>query len=597
MDNIYIGKIISIITFLLIFLCTIIIALTPTATGYEISIYNAFPFYFWGLIIFAQLMGILILFRSYLNEFEQSNWKYGFLSILLTNSILLSIALIRNYFILGRNDVLTLIGFMNNILITGSFGQDLYPMLHILGVETFLVPGLGLNILTLIYPLIFSLFAIISFYLLFNRIFEDKKNVILAMIPASILLFGSFQTTLSPNQETFLLIPFFLYSYFCSRQSNKKFQFAIITLIFALLITLSHPLVAVIIILLLIIIEFSSNISAMLTPKNTKIRSPYNIIIYMLIIFVMWQSLLYLFIKDLKQVFNWFGGQETASSQLQLFSLILVNGKPHLLDVIYTFFSIYGQLIIMGLIAIITIIYLLKNKEKLNFFNIFSSIGFIVFSIWSAITLVVIHIFGFQRIYVITILFTIFLAFTFLQAFLSSKNKILNKSYVKPLILCLIFIPLIFFSNFNLYFSPPIKTPNEQVSSSEYFGMQTFFEIRDDNFKVIEYGLSQTRFFNAIYYYGNISNGSIISSKNLAYENSTPIDHFGYDNYTSIIDYYNRTSYLIVNDYGKELYPGIYPEYKDKWKFTPEDFDKLNEDKRLSLIYDNSNLQIYFMQK
>ena len=42
-------------------------------------------------------------------------------------------------------------------------------------------------------------------------------------------------------------------------------------------------------------------------------------------------------------------------------------------------------------------------------------------------------------------------------------------------------------------------------------------------------------------------------------------------------------------DYAKE----VYPEYKDRWYFTPEDYAKLDSDKSLVLIYANSDVKIY----
>lgn len=597
MNNVYIGKLLSIVTFLTISICAMIIALTPTATGYEISIYNAYPFYFWGLIIFAQLMGITILLRSYLNEEERSNWKYGFLGLFITDSILLSLALIRNYFILGRGDVLSSIGYMNDILLTGRFYDNLYPVLHIFSVETYFTSGIQIHSVTLIIPIIFSLFFIISFYLLFNRLFEDKKDVILAMIPASILLYGVYHSTLAPNQETFFLIPFFLYCYFSSRQS-EKFEFALITIVLAILITLSHPLVTLIIILLLILIEISNIIYSKVKGNHTQMRSSYNIIIIMSIIFVMWQSVLYLLIRKISKLLGSFTGEETANSQLEMYSSLVSQAKPHFIDLIHSFFDLYGQLIIVGTVASITIIYLLKNREKLNYLNIFFSISFLAFIVWSAATLTVVYIFGFGRTYVVAILLAVFLIFVFLKTLLSTKNTILNKKYVKSLILLSIFVPLIFFSNLSLYNSPVINTPNSQVTLSEYYGMQTYFGIRNDKIPSFEYGVQETRFFDLIYYYTpNVDTISKvnISAKRLSSKNARPIDHFGYNNYTSMADYYHKPSYLIINDWAKLFYPSIYPEYEDQWRFTSGDFEKLNQDRGLSFIYDNSNIQIYLL--
>lgn len=598
MDNVYIGKLLSIVTFLTLFICAMIIVVTPTAMGYEISIYDAYPIYFWGLIIFAMFMGIIILIRSYLYENERCNWKCGFLSLLISNSILLTLALIRGYFFLGRNDVSSHMGLMRDILISGTFGTNVYPLLHILGVESLFIPNFPLNIIILIYPAIFSLFCIFSLYLLFNRIYDNKKDVILGMVPASILLFGTYHTMFTPNQEAFLLIPFFLYCYLSSRKSDNKLPFTILTVIMSIVLTVLHPLVSLMTILLLIIIELSNIISSK-HLNTSRIRNPYTVIVLMATVFFMWQTYTYIFFKKIIKIFNWFIGEELGNSELQIYSTIISSTDPNIIDLIHRIFNIYGQLLIVSLISLVCIFYLLKKRNKLDFFNIFYSLGFIFSIIISVLSLVLVYIFQFARNYVLAILMGIFLVYIFLKLLLSTTNKLLNKKYIKPLIIAVIFIPLLVASTFNLYYSPPTNYPNEQVTFSEYQGMQTFFEKRDDSFRAYEYKLSQTRFFDAIYYYQIDTNKHKfnISSKNLRYVDTMPIDHFGYDNYTSMADYYNKSSYLLINDLGKDLYASIYPQYKDKWRFTPDDFEKLNYDNGLSLIYDNSNLEIYFLEK
>ncbi len=598
MNNSQIGKLISIMAFTIISLLTAISVITRPAITYEISIYDAYPFYFWVLVIFSLFIGITILIRSYSYENERDNWIFGFLSILLTNSILLLLPLLRNYFMFGRDDVMSHIGYMKDILITGHIGSNMYPIIHILGLNTFFTSGIGFEKITMVFPLIFSIFYILSFYLLLNQIFEKKKDVILGLVPASLLLYGTVNTFFSPNTEAFLLIPFFLYSYFNSRRGDKKFKFALITIFTVFLITFMHPLVSVILILMLLIVEISMTIYSKFYSKN-KIRNSYTLITLMLVIILMWQSYAYIIVQSLKSVFNWLI-LESGTSQLQTYSSVIAYGKPTLINLLLTVFYTYGQWIIMTLISVIILLYFVKNKNKLKFINIFSSLGFTFFLICSFATFSSVFIFGFGRYYVMVILMAVFLVSTFLKVFLKTENKILNVRYMKASILCLILLPILFFSTFNMYYSPFINVPNEQVTASEYFGMQTFFQKRNDNFLTYEYGLSQKRFNDGIYGIydrnGTIEKMLNVDRKNLRYSNTDPIDHFGYSNYTSISDCYNETSYLLINSLGKEIFPEIFPQYKDKWRFTPEDFEKLDDDHGLFKVYDNSNLDVYFIR-
>ena len=72
-----------------------------------------------------------------------------------------------------------------------------------------------------------------------------------------------------------------------------------------------------------------------------------------------------------------------------------------------------------------------------------------------------------------------------------------------------------------------------------------------------------------------------------------PIDHFGY-NTTSKYGYSsNATFYFIIGGDGKNIYPILYPEFEEYWRFTPEDFYLLTNDDTVSKIFDNSQFTAF----
>lgn len=127
-------KIVAIIAFIFIISALTIIAKIPPASGYEISIYEAYPWYFWVFIITSIFMGQIILVRSALSSDKSDRLCFfGFLAIITTNIILLFMPFIRGYATYGRGDVLSHIGHIKDILRTTSFGTDnFYPLDHIL---------------------------------------------------------------------------------------------------------------------------------------------------------------------------------------------------------------------------------------------------------------------------------------------------------------------------------------------------------------------------------------------------------------------------------------------------------------------------------
>ena len=70
-------KIISIFSFLLIFALLIIIARVGPATSYEFSIYDAYPWYFWVLLLSALMCGQLVILGSIITRPEKITGTSG----------------------------------------------------------------------------------------------------------------------------------------------------------------------------------------------------------------------------------------------------------------------------------------------------------------------------------------------------------------------------------------------------------------------------------------------------------------------------------------------------------------------------------------
>ena len=198
--------------------------------------------------------------------------------------------------------------------------------------------------------------------------------------------------------------------------------------------------------------------------------------------------------------------------------------------------------------------------------------------------------FGFGRIFSCALLFSIILI---PSTFLLIKSDLIIKPKFMMIILLIILAGLVWFSTFNLYYSPIIKYPNLQVTRSEYSGMITFYENRDDSFQILEYGLSQDRFYDVIYgrdyprinvYYGSSSNQLL------------PLDHFNYNFNTTLGTAYKDTKYFIFTNRGRYYYQNIFPEFPEKWRFTPADFERLNNDQTVQKIFFNGNLDIRLIE-
>jgi hypothetical protein len=595
-------KIVAFICFSFIISALTIIARTPPAFGYEISIYDAYPWYFWVFIITSIFMGQIILMRGMLSSDKNNRlWIFGFWAIITTNIILLFMPFIRGYATYGRGDVLTHIGYIKDIFRTSSIGTDnFYPIGHILTASLSYITGISVEHGVNIIPPIFSLFYIISIYFLAKQILERKEEVLFVLAFTSILLFSHRHLIFSPSVQSFFLLPFVLYLYFKSRNSRNPLEFGILLIISLFLITFFHPMTTLFLILVFLILEFSLFIYKSINKKQgfelpeLQKRGSFNVILISFITFFTWYFSFSAATNSFRMVLNWLIYQSQAT-EIEGILDIIGRTHPDFPDLIELTFNMHGQLIILGFLSLFFSIYIFNiwrrhtSEHKLKFYHIFFFIGFLIFAVLSAITLFSYTPIGFGRVLKFVLFFSsVFVGLCFYLLFKKSEFSF-NKQHFKSISLCIILIVLLYFSTFNFYFSPVMRLPNEQVSEMEINGMTWFFDHRNEEVPIQEIGLSQKRFHDAII-------GWSIPGKNIRYGADTlPVDHFDYINKTSLGDYYEDQRYLVIGTLGRMYYPEIHPKYEERWRFTADDFCMLEKDNTVLRIYDNGNVNIYFV--
>jgi hypothetical protein len=129
-----------------------------------------------------------------------------------------------------------------------------------------------------------------------------------------------------------------------------------------------------------------------------------------------------------------------------------------------------------------------------------------------------------------------------------------------------------------------MKKSHQQAPAGNYAGMYTFFEHRDSSIPILEYGTEQYRYHHSIY--GR-------KSPNVRFEDSLPLDHFGYDKSHSFGTNYDEEHYFLLSEPGRGFYRNMYPEFPDKWRFINQDFQMLELDASIIRIYSNDHLEIY----
>ena len=313
----------------------------------------------------------------------------------------MSLPLIKNYLFYDFADSFTHIAVVNDIINYKYVSSDLfYPIMHIWISNISLITNIPSLLIMKYFPLVLSLFFMISIFLWNKSIFADKPTIILSTILGFIPFIQSYNTVLVPNAFSLILVPLILFIYL-NKSKKSGVKYSIMLILFLILIPFSHPLTSIMLIVFLLVIPISNRIyDTILNSKETSflgliisiktnyfidlnsMKKSYSLIPagILIIIFFMWLSSYAIFNNSVSRVTLWLNGElkpplNEISGTLNKLNLSL-EGK------IFLFLKIYGYdflLICLGLISILIIIRKLKRGFEVER-NIFAIINCFIFS-------------------------------------------------------------------------------------------------------------------------------------------------------------------------------------------------------------------------
>ncbi len=589
-------KMLLVINYAILLSALLVILLTPPASGYEFSIYDAYPNYFWCLIITSIFLGQICAVLSVLDDSTGKYWPLGFLAAVIANCLLLFLPVIRGYFIYGSGDILTHIGYMKDIGNYASIGSNHYPILHMLGFSMHEFTGLSFGIITMIIPPIFSILSIFFWYILGREMFDTKIGAIFLVILGSLPLLGASHILFAPNHQANLLIPLVLYGLIKSQNTPGGRKINIILIALSVLIVFFHPLVAVVVMLIYALFHFLDRFFKLFSSSNPHTNNLWMIIVIMGIIFSIWSSYIHFLVNTLDPLISSIMGTDPVESEL-LTKLDLVSKVDT--DIIYLIklgLLTYGVDAILGLLSIICILGLLityiRRENVVDRRLFFAIICFAVFFILGVTIFLTINEFGYVRVYRIARIFSLLvISSTILSLGTRLKNIRNFKKLLFCVLICVSVIMLTVLSIFTFHPSPIVKMTSQHVSEGDYYGTEAFFEKRDVSISILEYGISQKRFYDLIY-------GVHSPRVNIKYSREgdlLPPDHFGYKSSYYLGSNYDEKQYFLLTPQGKQFYENMYPEFPDKWRFTDQDFERLMSDASTFRIYSNDNLEVYLI--
>lgn len=608
-----IDKVLAIVAAILVLIVLIIIAITPPATGFELSIYNSFPLYFWFFYIIANGCGITILVRNAFTERRSHWWLAGLCIVIISNSTLLGLTYLHGYGFMPNEDALTHIGSMKNILETGHLGpQDIYPGAHLLGVSLLAIPNLTPTEAASLQFVSWNVLFLLNIYLLATVITQHRGQSLLITAFASPLIFSAYQITIHPSYLSLYLVPLLLY-FLHRRELVKKGKVAttvmIIVLVFVMV--LIHQLTTLFVVALLLAYYVSKFLikrirkrDELIKKSDIQIPPSVRIALLMFALFILWNIFINHFDvvhNTLNQLTETLYGHGPGTSWGTQAGQLSKSGVS-LLETIKLFIYRFGNLVIYGGISVIAVAIIFKaywsRKAWLEPVHFAYGILFI-----AALGISLFSLFGVtgesepgrivRFIMFLAPILACFLIYRFICAvgtrrFNFAKLTLPRRNiYIISVVLVIIISST--FSVFSLFGSPLTGDFNAEVSRFELTGSEWFITHQNEAMRIATDRVQIGRFRDFL-----IGTEGQDSYSLDWYPPEVP-SHFGYneqDSISGILDC--GDTYLLTCNLGRIYYLYAPASVRDKYpQYTEEDYSRLRSDTAVIQIYANGEFEIW----
>ena len=585
--------------------CVILALAVAVATGaaqsYEISIYSAYPWYLWVSIIltFVFAAASLVLEASLKRG---SRWMaISFAALIISNCLFLLLPVLRGYFALGFFDNLSHIGRVIDILSSGHVpAENFYPGFHIIVLTLHFTTGLNIPGLILAFPAGMFSFYSLSMYLLCRELGFSRRQLALSIPLATIPLLSTLQPVFLPRTMTFFLAPFaLLLSFRVGKNTWKTSSYVPLILLFAALCVLHMEIAMIIAVMLgamslsLWVCERVGAVKRIGEIGRNLQRSFYRQALLLFIFSLVWFWASSRFSLEVNNMWSAFVLGNL--SEGDLFALYLSRAGVTTYETIEIFLKTNGCLLILFCVSVVfsariwlKVLQRQETSPHVRQLAAFSS-TFLMFGGLSIIALFLPYIVEYYRL-----LFLAILGSTVLNA--ACLAGLFNKQARK--IGALIIVLLVASSvicTFNVYPSPWIDGANQQVTKADMAGVAWFIRANDKSLLVTSITFTQFDHAAALLGVSGVpDNMKGVDQAGLA--NVLGPSHFGYDKYTTAGASYSQDAYLLSTSLDRIYYTERIPEFVQGWRWTPDDFQHLNEDPTVNIVCSSSEFQVFYIQ-
>ena len=584
--------------FVLLFPAAMIIARTPSVTGYEISIYQAYPFYFWVLIIGSLICGTIILIKKSLSSQNRTGLSLGaYILLVFTNVIIILLPLFRGYFIRSQGDEITHLGWIVDIINTGHAGStNIYPISHILTAQLSLFGGVDIKLSIIAVSLCFYLLYALGLLLLARSIARSQSQVYLILAFGTVLLFTFYNYLFLPTQNILFALPLVLFLYFKINSPNSL-NFAICFIIVLFFLPALHPLGTMLTCVVLIILNISTLLGRMLSRRtgSTPAIDPYSPIkgwVSVVLVFV----LFYIWFSQ----FNMLDFTVTRAWEALILGerIAPIAGIEEGIGMAYSFFQSlllrlmlnYGQVILFALLSIIGILILIKksySRFKVLFsLEIFFSLYFVILGLFAISTILnpFLGTGSSLRVFCWPLVASVVLNGIVFHDWLLKLTRPIKK--LAAGLITIVILASAILGVFNTYFSPIIDSGDAQVTRGEWGSMEWYLANKA-NYRTFYFDQLPVRAPHL--YYGK----DAPQPKSVGFYSGLA-EHLGYDAGPSLKDTLPMRGYLVITEREMTIKKLLTP---NSGSYTLEDLKRVYSDPGADLIYTCQGTDIIFVTK
>ena len=596
-------KVLLTFLFLLLSVALVITWNTP-ATGYESSIYRSTPLILWVSLIASVIVGVALVVVSIVkNELDRSSlWKIGFLLVFLSYTVCLALFIIRGYYMwCMTGDPASHIGWIKETINAGHVPTSIiYPITHIYLSELVYFTGLDLVVLHKIVPLAIGSLCVLFMYVLAKALFANYGCALLAGVISCCLTFGWYHN-LTPNALSNMLIPFALFLIIKFLQT-REWTWAIPLSAIIILYPVFHVLPAIVLGLVLLTLWIPVKLAE--TIQNLRERRAYIlkynredlrlVVPFLLLLswFIFWISSFQVFGHTIKDIYDTVALEEKESKGAAFLDQISY-AQNYGYSVVEQALKVYGVQAILVLLSLLALLLLWRefssrgqNKPLLSLYGPFIAILFMM-----GILFIFNLPFGpFRFMIYISMLGTLFAAYLlshFLVDRKSKNNSLLQRTAFKVPCVTAVIILLFLASMLILYPSPYNLGMSYHTTQSEVMGMTFFYDHRDLDVPVTGITVAPGRFSHAFL----TPEEQSVQCLPMYLEDRAVPWHFGYNRHHTLAAHYTDETNLIITQRDRQIYLDIFPDMA-KFRFTEQDFEQLDYDPGISLLYSNGGFDL-----